>query len=639
VSDEYLGNAINIQREKLYFSNKLSENVGNKMHYPMFILMNGANAENALKSIRKDLKLIWTNSYDKILFVKVIDSERLKFVNINDESADKALDFYDAYVSVRKEENSDYHVSMNYLRLYNIIDTSVINNIEEFISLYSLNNKISEQDDISNIQALSIVLLDETNNARLSKNIKKYLVDNSQNNCTLLLSTKTKNSTFTEVENLYETVSGSIIVSNNDAETTKDNQGYLTRSNCLMGKKGQIISAAHSVVRKPTKEIVIQIYLTIVEKAEQEFLNRTVAKTTEEWKKILGFPEKATVTNCQITSIEKILDILDIVLNISEIEYFPFKTIPKISITSDMQVSEFKEYIYDNYFDDYVFKIFNDKYKDNILLIDALNKYKQEIMNKVPAFYCKFLNKELIDEIVDSYYLSTPTESSDLKSYFRNSIKRYIRKYVVVPYLKDTLSEMKDSSESTIIKFKEYGYGLKNLIINQEKFETTVGIYYKNLTLSYLNSINGEKELKKILRSGNAQEEFLVCCSNIMDQIIIDDVKNGNSIFDMPLVEEWKKRLNKMDESDILGQIIEIFKKDLDQRFYFYTASTIPKKIITSFTLHLGNSKWEQPTSLYNSLQLSEKDSTTEICYINAGYDHKVEAFEFYDVTERLLFS
>lgn len=639
MSIEKLRNAINIEKEKLYFSNKLSENVGNKMHYPMFIVMNGANAQDALMSIRKDLKLIWTNSYDKILFAKVIDSEGLIFTNIDNENTDEVLDFYTAYVSVRKEEDFDYYDSMQYLRLYNIIDTSVISSIEEFISLYILSNKISEQDDISNIQALSIILLDETNNAKLSKSIRKYLSNNSQNNCTLLLSTKTKNSTFTKVENLYETVSGSIIVSNNDAETIKDNQGYLTRSNCLFGKKGRVISAAHSIVKKPTKEIVLQMYLTIVEEAEQELLNKNISKTTEEWKKTLGFPEKVSATNCQIMSIEKILDTIDITLNISDMEHFPFKTIPNIPITIDMQFSEFKKYIFDDYFNNYVYKIFNDKYKDNILLNDVLDKYKQEIMNKVPAFYCKFLNSELIEVIVNSYYLGTPTESSDLESFFKNSIKRCIRKYVVVPFLINTLSEMKNNSEKTIIEFKEFCYALKNSIINKEKFETTVGVYYKNLTLNYLNSINGEKELKKILRSGNTQEEFLVCCSNIMDQIIIDDEKSGNSVFNMPLVEEWKKRLNKTDEAEILGQIISIFKKDFDQRFYFYTTSTIPEKLITSYILHLGDSKWERPTSLYNSLQLSEKDSATEICYINAGYDHKVEAFEFYDVTERLLFS
>ena len=147
--------------------------VGNRMHYPMLITMNGQNAIEAKKIYDRSFRRMWPQTHENIIFIKNQISDTNHFVDFQTDSAISIEELQNSLDALRLKHG----VFNSFLKLcvYNIIDTSTINSIDQFISQYNLISELQNVVGMS-VQSLLIIILDDSTAKKdMVASIKQFL--------------------------------------------------------------------------------------------------------------------------------------------------------------------------------------------------------------------------------------------------------------------------------------------------------------------------------------------------------------------------------------------------------------------------------------------------------------------------------
>lgn len=590
--------------------------VGNRMHYPMVITANGQNASNIKHIFSNYFRKIWPQTSENIVFVKNKFSD--KKLELTDFQTDSAISQAELQDSLDKLSNQ-HGLFENFLNVcfYNIIDTSVLNTIDEFITHY---NALYEFEKIISrpTQNMSIVLLDDTTkNQEFAYSIRSFLSENSIYKSNIIIAKRSISGELYSLDDLINVSASVIALSNNDAVSTDDDDDYNKRINMLYD--GSTLTVAHSLLKRPNNKIALQMLDVLIEHCDNLLCNKPTTYTTTDWLKVLGI-EQGT-----IQFFEKEMNLINLNFNFSEFKYLPYKKIPNATIDFDkMKFSQFSDYIFDESFEQYLQESCNSKLN---LVNSLIEKYKLNIKTILPANQCVDLTDETIKNIMNNLSVKNPEKETVFSDYYTAKIKAIIREKYIYPQIKSFLNDLRICSKKTINDFSKLKNNFKVQLPLQGFDE--LGTYYSNMVEKYLNTQNGETKVTSIILPGNELNEF----SNGLVQAFEQIIQIQKDKFQLSFIDEWVQRLNLTGDT-VLRKIEKTFNEDFQRRLFL--SGNYPKhKKIEIYIFHTYNSE-KIPTKLFEYLTKTFS-GVENIQFINSGCDDFVESIRFIDCSGRKL--
>ena len=151
----------------------LSDMVGNRPHFPMFVLQNNMS-ENGYDKLYRKMSKIWPQTVTKVVFSSYkVNGDEFQLASL-ENGQEIGIDAMKSELDKVKMFR-DTFAEMRLWFIYNVIDTSVIASIDEFQSQY-LSVKNMREIVIDNSRTMLIVLLDDSSLKReMAKEIKEFL--------------------------------------------------------------------------------------------------------------------------------------------------------------------------------------------------------------------------------------------------------------------------------------------------------------------------------------------------------------------------------------------------------------------------------------------------------------------------------
>lgn len=609
-------------KERLDKSNNSADLVGNRMHFPMLIHYCGSKDGEMREHLKETFYRIWPQTSDNIVF---IHSHSHKANNDQAFYGEKSDGATDCLTNVQIQNWVDevrsrrgIFASMMKWCIYNIIDTSEMTNVHEFKAKYDLVESLKNIVD-GGVSTMLIVLLDEsTSKKEIARAIRTELATHNQYDGVIVISNRTIKCELYSFDELFNIVAGIIVLSNNDAVASSDDDEYEKRFACLFGNRTHTLS--YSFLKRPNMKIGMQIFNVLIENVYNQEIVRHETISEDNLAKIIG------IENGRIAHIENKLKDLEVKFPEDLCSSLPFKRVPNNELAlSSIPYSEFSALLYDGVFESFL-KSYCDKYVIKGTQIDAiLNEYDAEIRAKVTASEYRDITDDNIDNIINLIEIREPNKGLTVADYFKNCVKYYITKCFILPKLRQLLLSLRDQSIETLEAFNRFRIEFQR-IMPIEGF-SDLGSVYLNIAENYVNSPAGEEKQKKLIAPGKNYNEFTNDLMKMFDNIL---TLNAN-VFSQSFIDEWETRLNLAGE-EIYKRIQATFESDFDQKLFLFgnfQRNHIPLEV---YMFHTTDASGQAETGLYKHLRAA-MSSSASVQFVNTGCDDIVEAFRFIDCT------
>lgn len=606
-------------KERLDKTSNSSGLVGNRMHFPMLINYYGERTATVLGRMTGAFDRIWPQTSENIIYVHSSlskDNDVVLSELSSNTIANVALDkicLQNMIDGIRLKRG--IFASMLKWCIFNIIETSTINSISEFESIYNSINSIKNTVD-GTTSTMLIVLLDESSSKKaVAALIRGYLSKNNAYDGVVVISNKTIRSELYSFDELNDIISGVIVLSNNDMISSFDDN-YDRRTSCLFG--GRTLTLAYSSLRRPNVKICTQMLNLILDQIYETQIIRSVTLSESEFCGKLGFE------NGKIPFIEERLKLMDVRFPANDISLLPLRSIPSSEIDiNSITYSVYSEYLCSGVFETYLDSFLNSRTDSAINIKSILDEYVLMVKDNLTSSEIVGLSKATIDSLVDRLQVQAPNKGLALPDYFKNYIKYYMRKNIVIPFIKEMLSQLSKQAKETIDAFCQYREDYVR-VLPLDGF-SELGTMYSNLTENYMQTTVGEAMLRKAVTPGNRYDEFDDSLLHIFDDII----SKNRDIFSLSFIREWEERLNLAGD-EVYKRIQSTFERDFEQKLFLfgnYQRTRIPLEV---YMCHTTDSRGQNATDLYNHLK-NAMGVTDRAQFVNTGLDDVVEAFRFID--------
>ena len=600
--------------------NNLSDMVGNRPHFPMFVLQN-SRAESCYEKLRHKMSKIWPQTVSKIVFSAYEADAEFQLISIEDGQnieIDVMKSKLDSVKMVR-----DTFAEMKLWFIYNIIDTSVVSSLKEFQALYE---SVKDMRDvvIDNSRAMLIVLLDDSSLKReLAKEIKVFLSKSADEyDGIFIISNRTYNSEMYKMEDLYGIAANVIVLSNNDAIASCDDQDYAARLSCFYNNHVNTVS--YSLFERPNRKIVIQMIDTFLqhmqERANQDFEKFDI----NEYGKKLGITDKVELC-------EEFLKNINYRFNIADMEYLPMRSGDSIGNLKlgEMNYSQFRSLTFDGVIEQFVENYYNTVLLPEVNITQFSAEYENEIKNKVSAPEGIEITEDLINDLFIKFADQQVNKNLPLASYIKEQMYLSIRKNVLYPACKARLSKLKKDSELTLHESKQ----LHNDFIGSIPVDgfDEIGTMYQTIVESYIQSEKGQNDINNVFRAGNKYEDML----EVIFIAICNVIQTNKTRFSLPFIEEWEKRLNLAGDV-IYREIYETLDANSRNNIHLFGNFPIDEKLQV-YMLHTGDAKGLKKTDLFTHLEQAY-NGVNATQFFNTGIDDSLEVLKIIDCSgEKLL--
>lgn len=614
-SKELIASAKNVLEDKTSFAGL----VGNRMHYPMLITMNGDATGEAYRIFSKAFKRMWPQTCNHILFVKNLPHEQ--FADLENGSAIDTLQLQNRLDQVRLTR--DVFESMLKWCVYNIIDTSQISSLEEFKQQYNLIGRLNDIIAVKNTASMLIVLLDEsTASLPFAGEIRQFLStelirdkNEKKYDGTLIISNRTVAGEMYYTNELLQVVSGVIILSNNDAVTHDDDDIYKERYNCLFDNSG--LTVAYSLLKRPNDKIAIQILDYFLRTADQRYLIPASTMEIEDWRKCLGLERGG------IQFIDKQLDNLQINIDPRLLQALPVKAIPHTGISVEQTpFSQYAPILFEESFIDLVHQYIYKTLKESQVIDSLLVQYKTFVKAQVTAKDCLRLNEEIIAQLLKEILPAVPSTALPIKGYFISSVKYCIKKEIVMPFVKDMLEKMNETANQTISDFYAFTESFQSQIPISGLED--LGTAYRIIAENYCSTPAGEAELKTLVSPENNAQDFVT----VLNSMFLNTIQAYKESFELSFLDEWQLRLD-MKGDEIFKEIQSTFNNDFERKRFLYGNFPIMKEL-DCYMFHLFDKQKNHPTVLFDYFKQAF-NGINRTQFLNTGYNDTVEAYRFLD--------
>lgn len=586
--------------------------VGNRMHYPMLININGKNASMAKQIYGRAFKRMWPQTHDNIIFIQNDLESVDSFTDMQTGSAISVEELQNGLDLIKRKHG----VFGDYLKLcvYNIIDTITLNSLEQFIYQYNLINALKNIASMSTQSLLLVLLDDSTAKKELSTSIRNFLSTGKLYDGNVVIANKTITGEMYNVEEIIRISASVVVLSNNDAVSSDDDADYFERVNTIYD--GGISTVAHSLLMRPNRKIAIQILDYLVTASQNILIDKNASYSIDEWRKALG------LTHGTISYFEQKLNTLDISFNAEELQYIPYKNIPIENFDfNNITYSYFAKFIYDETFNQYIQKQCIERLISSNIIDDLLSQFEDELRHSITPVNCASLSKDMMDSLMNELIDKSPSTEMTVVDYYMAKARSLIRQNYLYPRVREILERLSENSEKTIYEFTQ----IKNEFISKIPLEgyEELGTFYSTIAENYINSPKGTEQIRHVITPGNTKEDFVRELIVAFDNVL----KINEDKFTLTFIDEWVQRLNLAGEV-IFKKILSTFNDDFEKRLFLFGNYPRRNKLDTYLFHTLDNRM--QPTDLFNHLRNAFKN-IEHVQFINSGYDDLVESIRFID--------
>lgn len=606
-------------KDRLDKTSNSSGLVGNRMHFPMLINYYGERTAAILDKMTESFDRIWPQTSENIIYVhsSLTGNNDVALSELSDGAmADVTLDelhLQSMIDSIRLKRG--IFASMLKWCIFNIIETSSISSISEFESIYNSIDKIKNTVD-GTTSTMLVVLLDESSSKKVVASlIREYLSKNSAYDGVIVISNKTIKSELYSFDELNDIVAGVIILSNNDIISSFDDN-YDRRISCLFG--GRTLTLAYSSLRRPNVKISTQMLNLIIEQIYNKQIDWPLLLSESELSGRLG------LENGKISFIEERLKLMDVRFPVNDISLLPLRSIPNSEIDiNSITYSAYSEYMCSGAFESYLDSFLKSKADGAINIKSTLDEYTSMVKNNLTSSEIVGLSETTIDNLVSRIQVQAPNKGLALSDYFKNYVKYYTKKNIVIPYIKEMLLNLSKLANKTIDAFRQFREDYVR-VLPLDGF-SELGTMYSTLTENYLQTSDGELMVCKTVAPGNGCNEFESTLLHIFDDII----SKNRDVFSLTFIREWEERLNLAGD-EVYKRIQATFERDFEQKLFLfgnYQRTRIPLEV---YMCHTTDSNGQNATDLYNHLK-NAVGVVDRAQFVNTGLDDVVEAFRFID--------
>ncbi len=607
-------NLIELTTHELENINTVAAAVGNRPNYPMLIMSNNLLDEEMYNTMYRKIKRNWPQTASKLLFASYKQNGSSYILQ---EKTGNALS--EDEVKIKLDEikmTQNTFADMKVLNIYNIIDTSVLNSLEEFEAMY-LSCGYFQNMVIGSKKSLAIVLLDDsTVKHELANKIRCYVADHDKAyDGVVVVSNRTFGDVIYPMHDLYKITANVIILSNNNAISAHDDADYSARVSCLYNNHMNTVS--YSLFERPNKDIAIQLIDTFLREAEKCVENTRVNSDIQSWKKRLGISNKIDIC-------EEFLKGIDYQFELEALEHIPFKNgddILKLNL-QEIAYGQFKAYTYPNVLEQFINNYYNEILLKSIDINSCFARYEKSLKANIDAWSIDELDDMIVDNIFAGLKIGGISESLKLSTYIRELMYNSIRENVIYPKCKEIIKKVKREAEATRSAF----YKFRNEFIENKPIDefAKIGTMYQTFAELYLKMEQGNSDIKELLASGNIEKDF----SDILLKMVKNTIANNKSSFMMPFIDEWAQRLGLAGDV-IYKKIHQMLDENVKDKIHLAGLYPIENKMQV-YILHTSDTHGQSKTELYNHLSSAYQD-VPGVQFFNTGFDDSLEVMKFYD--------
>ena len=592
----------------------VSDMVGNRPHFPMFIAMNGEDVKLEYEMIHRKLERIWPQSIEKIMFSAFEVSGEGTI--IKDIETDETIDFTQMQSKLDEIKMArNTFDEMNHWCTYNIVNTSDMSSVGDFKKCYEYVDTMKEL-VVDSCKTMLIVLLDDsTVNREVATNIKWFLADKSSDNYVkeydgiILISNRNKNNEMYQMDELYKIVADVLLLSNNDAVSQYDDEDYKARVSCFY--KG-INTLSYSILERPNRKVIIQMMNTFLKNVHTEYLSDNELN-------IQSWREKLNIRNNRIDICEEFIRNINFSFDFSVLKYLPFnRIIPNIKF-SEMSYAQFENITFKGVLQEFIDNHFKNNVVSEAQINKCITKFENEIKERTTSIELIELKEETLMQIIKQLDYGMVNPSLNVEKYIEEQMKYSLRKNILYPRCINVIKKMKDEAIETVKTFNQFRIDFQRKI-PLGSFDN-IGNMYQTISENYIRSDKGIKDINQLIRAGNDYGDI----SGQLLEMIKSTVQNNKAKFSLSFIDEWSERLN------LAGDVV--FKEihtSLDERGKgkIHLAGSYPViEKMQIYMFHTSDASGTQPTELCNHLRLAYA-GIPGTQFFNTGFDDALEVMK-----------
>ena len=612
---EFMEQLIDSATQKLENTTRNSDMVGNRPHFPMYVIMNGKNTGGAYRAIYRQIERIWPQTVTKLTFSSYdcCNSD----VVITDLATGNPMvmnDIRTCLDNVKMIRN--VFAEMKQWCVYNIIDTSGYETVEEFKMRFSaisyLRNAI-----VDSFRSMLIVLLDDSANHRnTAHSIKLFLADHSNEyDGTFVIANRTKSNEMFQISELYRIAANILILSNNDAVSRRDDQEYSARVSCFYNN--HVNTVAYSLLERPNRKIAIQLINFFLDSAQISIDTGKDGVDAQQWRKIFG------IENNKLQVCEEFLKTISIPFDNAALEYMPWNNYDNgISSFETLTYLQFKSLSFEGVLQQFIDNYYRMVFLPGVDISRCIDRFKDTVLNNLSAADALLLADEMIEQIFLQIDSGVVNQNSVISEYIMNQMKHSIRENIIYPRCKETLKNICSDAKMTLEEFKKVRSEFKQFI-PLDGFEN-IGSMYRTIAEIYLKSTPGERDLKALLCAGNRYGDILDQLLNMVSHTVEYNKKN----FSLSFIDEWEERLNLAGDI-VYKQIRSTLDENAHDKIHLFGNFPIEEKLQV-YMFHTCDANGNQETDLCDHLRRAyEGIQGTQ--FFNTGFDDALEAIKIVD--------
>lgn len=605
-------------------------NVGNRPHYPMFILWDDSFQEEAFQEdgeISARLKRIWPTAFRYLaqFAYRIADGDEIRLLTLPDKrEAERKLTLE---TLAREQSAHEMFAEMGQWRLYNVVDTSRFETLEEFQShYYALRDFQNILEDAN--RSMLILLLDDSRNRReIANQIRDFLSKNSGfYDSTVVVSNLTRNNSRYEMARLYRIAAGVLLLSNNDPFHEKDRSGFSQRSSAFYTGGSFVVS--YQSLERPTREIALQIHSAILDEALKM---TSPGDSVWKWKGFLTADSHMDRLNALC---EETLRAWPIPIRRETLEFLPLRSVPpKLPPEGlgGLPYNRLKQhtfpgvlnYLAEEYGGAYLSDE-NEKETAQRRADEMAEKWKAAALRNRPLHAFRRLTDEQIDAMTGELDAGTPREGESAKEYLEECVRVRLRQNLLYPRLNAALRELRQRAADNMTTLLSLRDACRQMIPPQG-FQR-LGSSYELSAREFLQDSVGREFLQRICGECANEEDMLQQMLKCFQAL----VSRNQAQFSLSFADEWMKRLRfdegRDGERNIYRTISNVLTSEEDAHFHLRGNYPLGSKRLRVFCLHTTDINGENPTELYENLKTAFL-SDPILQYLNTGYAGTLEAF------------
>ena len=591
--------------------NYSANGVGNRPHYPMFVLSNTSTDFDMLCQFRKNAELVWPQSASNLVYA----SYNLKDGKIYDICGEEATTDELSQKLDDVKCNHDAFAEMKKWCVYNVVDTSFVDDIVEFEAAYNYINVIKDI-VVDTTVSMLVVILDDSTRMRKHADIIKHFLANENSKVydgMIIVSNRTMDNAMQSKDEIYRIVSNVFTLSNNDAVGGFDNEDYSARNAILYSNR--INTVSYTRLEQPMMEKAVQMIEIVLSEALKRFDKKSAPIDKQQWKDYFG------ISNGKIKMCEKYISSTDLTVDLSALLHIPLSRIDTAyDDFGKMSYAKLKDCTFDGILERFVENYYTKELENNFPLKLFEEDYIKFISENIPSNCMLELDNNTLNEIYNELCAHNINNSTTIEDFIVNEICCNIRKKVYLRFRTIISNMIKDAQriKDTIVELHTAAQKEKPLI--EPEF---IGDIHKNLTYSYLQGAKGDSDIKSVMSTSNKMADIQIALERTIKSIITTHIDD----FAKNFATMWISIFGTSTEGTT--KLRQALDGDYKRRISLNGVFSVDN-VLSVYMFHTVDITGQQKTPLLDLMQQAYIVDN-KIQFFNTGTDDSIEVMKFVD--------